>query len=34
MPWYWLGTKKGLNDMEWLKSKNFAGGNKEWNAYK
>ena len=19
MPWYWIGTKKGLNDMEWLK---------------
>ena len=19
IPWYWIGTKKGLNDMEWLK---------------
>ena len=19
MPWYWIGTKKRLNDMEWLK---------------
>lgn len=19
MQWYWIGTKKGLNEMEWLK---------------
>jgi len=24
MPWYWIGTKKCLNDMEWLKQPEYT----------
>ena len=24
MPWYWIGTKKCLNDMEWLRKLKYT----------
>lgn len=24
MPWYWIGTKKRLNDMEWLRKSEYT----------
>ena len=24
MPWYWIGTKKCLNDMEWLQQVEYT----------